>query len=177
MGEGSTTGKGSLMKIEVRKPVTIEPTAIRIAAAVRYDEEDMPNDFPGRKGDVWHAVVDGATGRIRDWPADRTAEFHMKACDQGTYTLLGAEDDLAEITNDYVPTCIPGEYGDYLIFKIGPDGTVANWAKFWTAERVKESFFREDWPWPLTLLTSRPGRVARPRSSGICGTNGNRSRL
>lgn len=132
------------MKVGRRVKLDIEVTGIRLEVPVRYGEEDIPNDFPFRDGDLWRATVDGATGRIKDWPAGVTAEFYMKVVDQGVYRLLGPDGVVvATIDQDYVPPCIPGEWGDYIDFDIGPDGTVARWAAYWTPENVRASFFRE----------------------------------
>jgi hypothetical protein len=114
------------MKLSVPKMVEIEPVAIRIEVAVRYDEEDIPNDFPFRVGDLWGVTVDIATGRIRGWPPGKAAKVEMKVCDQGCYYLLGANDEeLAKLEEEYVPHCLPEHYGDYIEFDIAADGTVA----------------------------------------------------
>ena len=133
------------MKLTVKTEVEIEPVAIKIAAAVRYDEEDMPNDFPGRIGDVWHAIIDIETGKIRDWPQGKTAKFYMKVCDQGSYWLLTkAGHIIASIEGNYVPSCIPGEYGDYIDFDIAEDGTVRKWSRYCDPSSIRESFYPED---------------------------------
>lgn len=56
------------MKITVTKPVTIEVKELRMSVAVRFDEEEMPSDFPGRNGDSWGITVDLDTKKIKDWP-------------------------------------------------------------------------------------------------------------
>lgn len=132
------------MKLTVNKPTEIEAAAIRVVAAVRYCEEDIPNDFPFRTGDLWDVTVDIETGKIRDWP-ELAAEVHMKVCDEGSYYLLGADGSvLAKIEQDYVPHCIPERYGDYLEFDIAADGTVAMWKKYCGSVTVREAFFKED---------------------------------
>ncbi len=149
------------MRLNVTKPVDIEVECIRILAPVRYDEEDIPKDFPFRRAanptvkdekhsaksgyDVWDVVVLVDDGRILDWPAGVEADLHMKVTDCGSYYLLGEEGrELAAIHEDYVPGCIPGSYGDYIEFKIGGDGTVANWSEKWIAADVQDAFFRTD---------------------------------
>ncbi len=118
------------MKIKVTRPVEIDVKYVRIVAAVRYDEEDIPNDFPGRRGDVWEVTVDIETGKILDWPGP-AFDVHMKVCDQGSYYLLDAEQKvLAAIEDNYVPNdLVPGSYGDYIEMNIAEDGTVTNWPK------------------------------------------------
>lgn len=138
------------MKIKVTRMVEVDPVAIRIEVAVRYGVEDIPDSFPFRQGDMWRVTVDGATGRIVGWPNGLAAECSMKVCDQGRYELLGPEGKVIaarperDDDTDYVPSCIPGSYGDYIEFEIGPDGTVARWKEFWTADNIRESFFKVD---------------------------------
>lgn len=129
------------MKMTVKRPVEIDVRFVRIVAAVRYNEEDIPNDFPFRRGDVWDVTVDVETGKILDWPGP-AANVHMKVCDEGTYHLLGASNEvLATIENDYVPNgVVPGSFGDYIEMKIAADGTVTNWPK----RPSFDSFFLDD---------------------------------
>lgn len=132
------------MKVTVTKPVEIEPRSILVKVPVPYGTEDIPEDAPGRKGDTWAACVDVDTGRIRHWRGG-AIDVRMKVVDQGVYTLYDADgDQLAKIDRDYVPCCIPGEYGDYIDFSIGADGQVAGWAKFCTPQRIAESFFPKE---------------------------------
>ena len=129
----------------VKRLVEIEPVAIKCEMAVRYDEENIPNDFPLRNGDMWTGVIDIATGIIRNWPKGKSGVMSMKVCDEGTYTLLGANDEaLAVRENDYVPSCVPEQYGDYVEFNISEDGKINNWFDYCTEENVAESFFNED---------------------------------
>lgn len=146
------------MKITVNKPVELDIAAIRVNVAVRYDEDDIPNDAPfrrpwregdektGRKPeyDRWDVTIDAKTGVIRDWPAGQALSvMSMKVCDEGSYYLLdSAGNVVASIIGDYVPHCIPQEFGDYLRFDIDKSGKVDGWAM--SAENVRESFFRDD---------------------------------
>src|SRR5690606_20331282 len=99
------------------KPVEINVAYVSIAASVRYDEEDMPKDFPGRDGDMWNVTVDIDTGQIQDWPGiPEEFKLHMKVCDCGSYYLLDENDNvLAKRENEYVPELIPGDFGDYIV--------------------------------------------------------------
>jgi hypothetical protein len=133
------------MKIKVMREVEIEPATLRMSVAVRYGTEDIPEDFPGRIGDVWHAEIDVKTGRIKGWPPGRAGEVHMKVCDQGSYFLHGQMGEiLGQIEDDYVPPCIPGKYGDYVEFNIDGDGLIEDWSGHFTADNVSESFFPRD---------------------------------
>lgn len=119
------------MKATVKIEQEIEITSIRIKVPVRYEEEDIPNDFPLRKGDVWEAVIEMDTGKIKDWPTGKSGNLRMKVCDEGTYGLIGKDGGtLAIREQEYVPHgVVPGEYGDYIELNINADGVVTNWPK------------------------------------------------
>lgn len=119
------------MKFTVNRPVEIDIKFVKIEASVRYEEEDIPNDFPFRTGDAWNVLVDIETGIIVDWPQGRTAGVHMKVCDEGSYYLLDAEENVvASIEQDYVPNgIVPGSYGDYIEMTILEDGRIKEWSK------------------------------------------------
>lgn len=119
------------MKFTVTRPVEIDIRYVSINAAVRYGEEDIPNDFPLRVGDVWKAIVDIDTGHIHDWPIGQAGELSMKVCDEGTYELLDADMvQIAAIEEDYVPHgVVPGRYGDYIELNIDETGRITNWPK------------------------------------------------
>lgn len=117
------------MALTVRKRVDIEVDELHMNLAVRYDDEDMPFDFPKRDGKSWSVEVDLATGKIKDWPGP-AYDLHMKVCDEGTYALLSAGNVVAILAGEYVPNgVVPGEYGDYVDLRIQADGTIANWPK------------------------------------------------
>ena len=116
------------MILRVMKPTEVEVTFVRIQVAVRNDE-DMPNDFPFRKGDLWDVTVEVDTGRILGWPDGRSEELYMKVIDSGTYTLLDSDKQaLLTLAEVYVPHgLIPGEFGDYIELSIEEDGVISNW--------------------------------------------------
>lgn len=118
------------MKATVKLSTEIEVSELEMQIAVRYDEEDIPNDFPGRKGDMLTLSVNVDTGKIKDFPRDLTADIHMKVCDQGTYTLYSPDGTLIKrLEGWYVPHgLVPGEYGDYVALKI-EEGKITNWPK------------------------------------------------
>lgn len=155
------------MKLTVTKPVEIEAKYIHVIAPVRYGEDDIPQDFPFRRrindtdsehlrdavrrrrySDVWDVVVDIDTGQIVNWPAGVTGNCHMKVCDEGFYLLYGNDlvlgPYIATIDGDYVPSCIPGSYGDYIAFEIDGDGNVKHWNAFCNANSIRKSFFRSN---------------------------------
>lgn len=129
------------MKVTVRQPTEIELVSLRMTLPVNYDEEDMPNDFPFRKNDMWTVWIDLDTGKIRDWPGP-SHDLHMKVTDQGTYELFGKDGQrVAAIEQDYVPHgIVPGSYGDYVVLNIEEDGTITNWPRRLDAT----SFFDSD---------------------------------
>jgi len=119
------------MKITVTKPVEIEVEWITIHLPVRYEEEDIPNDFPLRNGDVWSAKVNLETGVIDGWPTGKSGKLEMKVCDEGVYRLHDAKGNIVgEIDQDYVPHgVVPGEYGDYVHLDIDENGQITNWPR------------------------------------------------
>ena len=118
----------------------LEPGYIELWVPVRYDDEDMPYDFPGRKDGIWNVaidlwshqiVIDGLRPKV-------TINLHMKVCDEGTYKALavGACTDIVKDEQNYVPGFFPGDhYGDYLILNI-QDGVIVNWTS--SIGQVKE---------------------------------------
>lgn len=117
------------MKVSI--PTTVDITHVKMEVAVRYDEEDMPNDFPFREGDMWKVLIEIETGKINDWPTGKAGDIYMKVCDQGSYYLLDKDGNaVMSIEDDYVPNeLIPGEYGDYIDLKINNKGIITNWPK------------------------------------------------
>jgi hypothetical protein len=108
----------------------IEVAAVRIEVAVRYEEEDIPNDFPLRKGDMWIGTVEIDTGKVREWPVGKAGNLAMKVTDCGTYTLLAPdESEIAKLENDYCPVGLVPEGGDYIDLQINEQGIVTNWPK------------------------------------------------
>jgi hypothetical protein len=145
------------MELIFLKPVPMEVVAVKCELPVRYDEEDMPNDFPHRKGDMWDITIDIETGQIRDWPKDfkpfdndtkeptETFDLYMKVCDEGCYHVLDKDGRYVKsIEENYVPSCIPGEYGDYVNFKIDANGIITNWKDKATQDRFQKCFVRRE---------------------------------
>lgn len=124
------------------QPKEVELTTIEMDLAVRYDEEDMPNDYPFRKGDTWSISVEIDTGKIVGWPEGiEPREIYMKVVDEGVYRLLDDEGRGIVEYEGYAPHCmIPGQYGDYIDFKIDEKGVITNWPK----NPSVEDFFAED---------------------------------
>jgi hypothetical protein len=119
------------MKTKVKVEQTIQIDYIRIEVPVRYDDEDIPYDFPLRENDTWHALINIDTGEVIGWPKGKSGDLHMKVCDEGTYTLTDAVGGIiAAIEQNYVPNgVVPGSYGDYIELHINADGIITNWPK------------------------------------------------
>lgn len=118
------------MKVTVTRPVEMEVDAVRLVLPMRYDDEDMPFEYPFRKDDVWDVIVDMDTGQIRDWPGGHALELYSKVCDTGSYYLMHGNEVVAKIEEDYVPNeLVPGEYGDYVDLQIDETGKITNWKK------------------------------------------------
>lgn len=117
------------MKTTVMKPVEIEIERVRVELPVRYDDQDIPYDFPLRVGESWRAEIMVDSGQILDWPEGREAHFHMKVTDEGNYYLVSPSGEMVgSIEQNYVPNdLIPGDYGDYVEMVIGGDGVIKNW--------------------------------------------------
>lgn len=115
-------------KVPSKKSVSIK--FIRLELAVRYDEEDIPNDFPMRHNDMWQATVNIDTGEIIGWPQGKSGKLDMKVCDEGIYTLLDDRNKPLAKLDGYVPHgVVPGEYGDYVRIDINDKGIITNWPK------------------------------------------------
>lgn len=119
------------MKINILKPTEINACKVRVALPVRYEEKDIPNDFPLQKGNMWNAVIDIDSGEIEGWPegAGEREISNMKVCDEGIYEILdGGNKVIATREGGYVPHgLIPGSYGDYVTLNIDAKGKVTNW--------------------------------------------------
>ena len=115
------------MKVKVTKE--IEAVYLSLSVAVRYGEEDMPNDAPLRNGDTWNAVIELSSHKILDWPLGKELSFtDMKVTSEGVYALLDADQELIVRQFGYVPNKIlPGDFGDYLTLDIDADGVIKNW--------------------------------------------------
>lgn len=122
------------MKFTVNKPTVVDVKFLEIEAAVRYDEDDIPNDFPGRKGDMWKVRVNVETGQLhhdsmRPWPEDAELVLCMKVVDCGNYRLLDFDGNvIASIKGEYVPCNAGIGGGDYIEISIGPGGVIEDYA-------------------------------------------------
>lgn len=119
------------MKATIKVKKEVEIKYLKLKVAVRYEDEDMPFDYPFRHDDVWMPLIDIDNGKILNFEYHTDLDLHMKVCDEGSYYLFDEDNNtLLEIKNDYVPNkLIPGSYGDYIDLRISKDGTIENWYK------------------------------------------------
>lgn len=132
------------MKAEVMMKTEIEVKYLVMTVGVRYEDEDMPLDFPHRSNNSWSVTIDIDSGQILEWPSGEELDLYMKVCDLGFYNLLNPNrESVASIENGYVPHgLVPGECGDYIDLKISPTGLITNWPK--PDEIDLGAFFGED---------------------------------
>jgi hypothetical protein len=118
----------------------MKPVFLQFKAEVRYWEDATVNaieDTNGikilfREGDAWMPVIRLEDGEILNWPQCREADMHYKVCDAGQYWLLNEKmERIAKWRGSYVPKeylCQDDQgYGDYIIFKVAPDGKIKDW--------------------------------------------------
>lgn len=120
------------MKALIPTTQEVEITHVLVTLPVRYEEEDIPNNFPFRQGEKWEAKIEIDTGKILGWPEGQAGEIeYMKVCYEGSYALLDASGNVVlSIEQNYVPHgVIPGKYGDYVTLKINEHGVITNWPK------------------------------------------------
>ncbi len=117
------------MKMNIKTTVETEVSHVRFIVPVKYEEEEIPNDFPFRVGDTWAALIELGSGKIVDWPQGRAERVHLTVKDGGTYVILSPDGKVvASQENDYVPHCvIPGKYGDTIELDIDATGKITNW--------------------------------------------------
>lgn len=122
------------MKAVIKVEKEIDIKYVKVELPVRYDDEDIPYDFPLRKGSMWVGTIDIETGGLLNWPKGESGEMFMKVCDMGVYSLLDDEQEVLLTLEDgsYVPNHLlpPRDgYGDYVKFIIDKDGVITNWYK------------------------------------------------
>jgi len=120
------------MKFTMPCTKEIDIKYLKVILPIRYEEEDIPNDFPLRIGDTWTAEINMDTGIIKNWPIGKHGKIdYMKVCDEGTYILIDEHGGIVkEIRRDYVPNKLlpPNDgYGDYVTLDIDVNGKILNW--------------------------------------------------
>lgn len=124
---------------------TIEQRAVylEVEAEVRYWEDATVNGLedthgvliPFKQQSKWCPHIHLETGRVMGWPPGTSADIHYKVCDAGEYWLSDEDGRIAKWGGFYVPSeflCHGPEsngYGDYIIFKVGPDGVIQDYRR------------------------------------------------
>lgn len=128
-------GNSRDITIHPRKPVYLV-----VSAGVRYWEDATVNGkkdtdgslIPFRDGELWKPVIRLSDGLVMDWPEGMTASIHYKVCDEGEYWLADFGRDLVYrwggfyVPDDFLCHGDRG-HGDYIIFKVGPDGFIVDY--------------------------------------------------
>ncbi len=117
------------MRQIIQVPEVIEIEMVRISVPVHHGNEAMPYDFPFRTGDEFEIEVYIDSGLIHGWPP-LEAKIDMKVCDSGSYWLFNDRGETVTVLeNEYVPSGLIPDGGDYLVLDIGADGIIKNWPK------------------------------------------------
>lgn len=121
------------MKANIKITKEVDLKIVRIVLPVRYEDEQIPYDFPCRIGDVWKANIEIDTGKIVEWEQGKTGDMKLKVVDEGSYTLIDSDNnDVLSIKEGYVPNQLlppTNGYGDYVHFIIDENGFITNWYK------------------------------------------------
>ena len=101
-------------------------------ATINGIEDDNGTLIPFREVDSWKPSIDLHRGKVIGWPEGTTADIHYKVCDDGDYWLADADGTKRmKWRGDYVPDsllCVGDRgYGDYIIFTVMEDGSIAEW--------------------------------------------------
>lgn len=131
------------MKISIKKIEEIDIQYVYVELPIMYGNEDMDYDFPLRVKNIWKGTIEIETGKILEWPEDKSEELFLKVVDMGIYRLLDKNMNIVlSIVEDYVPNRLlppTNGYGDYVNFKI-KNGVIKNWYKNPSVEQFISSF-------------------------------------
>jgi hypothetical protein len=117
-----------LIEVEVTKKIPVHISELRIE--IPFDEEDDLTGVPEFyiQGNKIVFDVDPEDGEIIG-TQKLNAKLDIKVRDEGKYTIfISGNSALANgvVIEDYVPSFIPGDYGDYVRLDI-EDSMIANW--------------------------------------------------
>ena len=107
------------MKFKIIKEIEAKWLQVQIPIRYEDDQEELRKIGVGGKNErsiSFEVNVDTGELNCASWDMEAVKKwsFRIKVCDEGTYTL-GDEDfkHIKEI-QDYVPSIIPNDYGDYI---------------------------------------------------------------
>ena len=115
------------MKVEWRKPVEYAVSYIDVEIPVEQDDIEegcIDADCFGLSGGKLRLRLDVDNKCVVDWPEGEVATIHLKARDEGTYRVISHEGKILREDDGYVPSFVPGEYGDYFSCRIDAKGNV-----------------------------------------------------
>lgn len=116
------------MQITIMQPVEVEVGFIVMELPIYHGNEDIPEDFPGRDGDLLTLTVNIDTKEVIGWPDGQSASLCIKVNDGGVYTIQDSEGkEIGNEYRDYVPDCVPNAYGAYVEMEIDENGVVTDW--------------------------------------------------
>ncbi|MBX9867815.1 MAG: hypothetical protein K2Y14_12960 [Burkholderiales bacterium] len=126
-----------MKKIYIKQKRDVEIKSILLDLPIRYEDEDIPFNFPRRVPDPGvdydnydrlKLLVDISTGEILapKYPKDFKYFNSIKVCDEGIYILYDEQNKEVARHECYVPRCVPNYYGDYVNLDI-EDGFIKNW--------------------------------------------------
>ena len=130
------------------KEVELEIKKVVIEFCPRYTNEEESAFFNGNEelpfydGKKFSITFNPETGGIFGWPHNKPVSIYEKICDEGTYILLDEDDnEVAAIRENYVPSVVPNEFGDYIVLEIDGGGIITN---FIPNPDFSEFFEKED---------------------------------
>lgn len=127
------------MKVTLKIEKIFDVKFLAVTAGIRYAEDVEVNgtgcgeleEIPLHDGEHWQCMIDVDAGVILNWPQGTTAKFYSKVCDDGTYSILGADKlPISTIDQVYVPDCLAIDdhgYGDYIIITVDANGKIKDW--------------------------------------------------
>jgi len=120
---------------ELRIKQNYNLTKLNIFVPVRYQEEDIPNNFPCRSSDKLYLDIDLEKNKIINYKWHEPVKLYLEVDDSGSYTVFGKDLDedypvesvILELHNDYVPACLSKNgYGKNLVLDIDENGFLNN---------------------------------------------------
>jgi hypothetical protein len=123
--------------IKETKEVKKEIDYISVEYFSRYEE-----DAPAYAEDVSVEFTIAPDGQILKCDPECSLDdihIYTKVTDSGSYYIYFTDGTALSIEQDYVPSWIPGQYGDYIDFKI-KDGIITNWSRYFTQENITEFY-------------------------------------
>lgn len=144
------------MKITITKPIDFEVKylLVQVPDYVNWEDWRYNNDeSENGAGHPWFdPKTDGITfkinvdeGTVVGWKEGDTAEVFSKVRDEGLYHLMDQNNNVLYSMEEgsYVPDVLDtysDGYGDYIQFKVRPDGKIENWNKAKIYSMIEERY-------------------------------------